>query len=244
VSLKILDIAKNAIILALVALVCFLYGLAVGHYQFVPFDGIRVLKQRFDPEIALLKRWERHLPGWMRRQSREMPEVAMLGGSITAQGDWTRMFPQTNVANLGVGGDTAAAVLHRLDEVLGLKPGRVFLMIGVNDLQRNFPVALVQAQIEVIVERLLESGITPIVQSTLYTSDEAMNRRITALNAKTRAWCAAKAVAYVDLNELLSADGAIRPSLTEDGVHLNAEGYRLWGETIRRLVVQVRAANG
>src|SRR5262249_28367874 len=144
--------------------------------------------------------------------------------------------------NLGVGGDTSAGVLHRLDAVIDLKPRRVFLMIGINDLGRGFPVELVAAHIQLVAQSLLERGIVPVVQATLYTSHRGFNDKVSALNELTRAWCAAKSVVYIDLNDVLSADGMLRPRLTEDGLHLNEEAYQLWSEVIRRYIVSAQPA--
>src|SRR5207302_10895196 len=95
---------------------------------------------------------------------------------------------------------------------------------------------LVESHIELAAERLRESGITLVIQSTVYTADEALNKKVRALNAIMRAWCAKKSIAHVDLNDVLSADGALLPRYSQDGIHLNKEGYRLWGDVIQRYV--------
>jgi lysophospholipase L1-like esterase len=235
-----LSIVVKAAILAVVAVGLFSYGLAVGHYRLTPFNDIRALKQRLDLEFPWLKRTALYLSQRPRRQSREPIEAAMLGDSITEGGDWAKMFPQTKMANLGVGGDTSAGVLHRLEGVIDLEPRRVFLMIGINDLIRGFPLELVETHIQLVAQYLLDSGISPIVQATLYVSDQKLNDKVRALNAMTRAWCAEKSVRYIDLNDVLSADGMLRPRLTSDGIHLNEEAYRLWSEVIRPYVVSAQ----
>ncbi len=230
-------IIQKALVFALVAAGFFSYGLIVGHYQFAPFNSIRALKQRLDFEIALIKWREVYFPESVHREFQGSVEVVMLGDSITARGDWGRMLPQTKIANLGVEGDTSAGVLNRLEDVVSLKPRRVFLMIGINDVRRDFPVELVEAHIELAAERLLNSGITPIVQSTLYVSNEKLNEKVMVLNAMTRAWCAERSILYIDLNDILAADGVLHPLLTEDGIHLNKDAYHLWSDAIRRHVV-------
>ena len=41
-----------------------------------------------------------------------------------------------------------------------------------------------------------------------------------------------RGIAFVDLNQTLSANGVLRPEVTNDGVHLNGRGYRLWKQAI------------
>jgi lysophospholipase L1-like esterase len=235
-----LSIVTKAAVLVLVAAVFFFYGLAAGHYRLAPFNDIRALKQRLELRFAWLKGSGPYLTQRPRRQIHGPIEVVMLGDSITAGGDWDKMFPQTQVVNLGVGGDTSAGVLNRLETVIDLAPHRVFLMIGINDLIRGFPVELVQTHIQFVAQSLLDGGITPIVQGTLYTSDQKLNDKVRALNAMTRAWCTEKSIRYLDLNDVLSADGMLRPRLTDDGVHLNDEAYRLWSEVIRPYVASAQ----
>src|SRR5262245_42569936 len=62
-------------------------------------------------------------------------DVIMLGDSITEKIDWRELFPGVSILNRGIGGDTSAGVLKRLDEVIARHPKIVFLMVGVNDLQ-------------------------------------------------------------------------------------------------------------
>jgi lysophospholipase L1-like esterase len=59
---------------------------------------------------------------------------AFLGDSITNGGRWNQLFPDVRTANFGVDGDCSRHVLARLQPVIALKPARVFLMIGTNDL--------------------------------------------------------------------------------------------------------------
>ena len=231
-----MNLVKKVAFVALIAAGFFSYGLIVGHYQIAPFNSIRALKQRVTFEIVPGDWKGLHVPGLAPRESRAPVEIAMLGDSITARADWAGMFPRSRIVNLGIDGDTSAGVLNRLEDVVSLRPRVVFLMVGVNDLRRKFPIELVETHIRLAAERLSEHGITPVIQSTLYVSSEKLNEQIEALNAMTRVWCAAKSIVYIDLNEVLSPQGVLLPRFTEDGVHLNEDAYHLWADVIRRHV--------
>jgi hypothetical protein len=61
-------------------------------------------------------------------------DVVMIGDSITHQGHWEDIFPDNKIVNRGVGGDRTDDVLRRIDSIIKLKPNKVFLMLGINDL--------------------------------------------------------------------------------------------------------------
>jgi len=60
-------------------------------------------------------------------------KLVFVGDSITEGGDWAAWFPDDEVVNLGVGGDTTASLAERLDQVVAAQPDSVVLLIGAND---------------------------------------------------------------------------------------------------------------
>src|SRR5690242_16816098 len=52
------------------------------------------------------------------RQTVGDADVVMLGDSITEGVDWHELFRDQRLLNRGIGGDTSAGVLNRLDEVI------------------------------------------------------------------------------------------------------------------------------
>ena len=57
-------------------------------------------------------------------------EIIFLGNSITEGGDWKVLFPNQNVINRGISGDTTDGILFRLDEITSSKPKKIFILIG------------------------------------------------------------------------------------------------------------------
>jgi lysophospholipase L1-like esterase len=163
----------------------------------------------------------------------------MLGDSITAQGEWAELFPRAKILNLGLGSDTSAGLLNRLRDVIDRKPRIVFLMIGVNDFLMDIPVELVATHIQFIAVRLAANGIVPVVQSTLYVTNDVgknLNGRIKTLNGLLRSWCAERAIIYVDLNNALSVNDSLLSRFSDDGVHLNRNAYVVWRNVIKEYV--------
>ncbi|HEY8590760.1 MAG TPA: hypothetical protein VIL55_14535, partial [Naasia sp.] len=59
--------------------------------------------------------------------------VVFLGDSISEFGLWEEWFPEIPVLNRGIGGETSAQVLARLETAI-TEPRAVFLLVGTNDL--------------------------------------------------------------------------------------------------------------
>ena len=92
-------------------------------------------------------------------------------------------YPQELIAGLVDG------VLDRLDEITRRQPKTVFLMIGVNDLGLGISPQIVERNIQSIVSALLRSGIKPIVQSTLFvTNNPEINAKIQRLDEALHKW--------------------------------------------------------
>src|SRR5690554_5585541 len=78
-------------------------------------------------------------------------DIVVLGNSITERGEWDELIPRKMVANRGIGGDNTFGVLARLDNVIELKPRKLFILIGTNDLGRGLPVDVVAGNYEKII---------------------------------------------------------------------------------------------
>jgi lysophospholipase L1-like esterase len=163
--------------------------------------------------------------------------VIMLGDSITEGCEWAEMLGRGDVLNRGIGGDTSAGVLRRLDDVLALKPAAVCLMIGINDLGNRTPVADVAGNCRSILDALLAAGVPRlVVQSVLPLRRVAANpyraivsdADIAALNSALRRLAADHGAAYLDLHTLLSRPDGLPAEYTNDGLHLTGAAYRVW----------------
>jgi lysophospholipase L1-like esterase len=223
---------KSASLTIGIAIVAYVLGVAVGQYRLPPFNQIRILKHQL-PFAPALDSWIARL-----RYSNASADVIMLGDSITAGGDWAGRFPGASILNLGIGGDTSAGVLARIDDVIRRKPRAVLMMIGVNDLLQDIPPELVEANIQLVASRLAMNHIKPIVQSTLLVEASRFkaNEKIMSVNEQLRDWCAKQGIVFVDVNTALSFGGSLLTSVTSDGLHLNEQGYALWSGLIRPYV--------
>jgi len=58
----------------------------------------------------------------------------MLGDSIIDHAEWNDLFPSKEISDQGIGGDTSASVLNRIDLIYKTNTEKVFIMIGINDI--------------------------------------------------------------------------------------------------------------
>ena len=157
--------------------------------------------------------------------------TVMLGDSITEWGDWDMLLPTVRTANFGIAGDIAEGVALRLDQVIAVEPGRVFLKIGTNDLPHGLSPEEIAEDVAVSLDRLaaVMPGEAVFVQSVLPREAQYYDR-IQDLNARLEQEAYARGMWYVPLHDaFLGQDGrSMEPTLSEDGLHLNPAGYEKW----------------
>jgi lysophospholipase L1-like esterase len=168
--------------------------------------------------------------------------VVMLGDSLTERGQWAEITGCQSLANRGIGGDDSGGVLRRVGEVIKLKPSAVFLMVGVNDVNSSVPTETIVDNVRQTIERLTKGGAQ--VQLTLVlpvtkSYPRQLNVKVNELNGAYRKLAEETKTAVIDLrHKMQTTDGSLRDALSIDGLHLSAEGYRVWRDAIEPLVLQ------
>jgi len=166
-------------------------------------------------------------------------DVIMLGDSITDNGEWAELFPNARILNRGISGQTTSDMLGRLDEIISRKPKKVLILCGINDLASEVSPREVCGNIAKIVGILQSHKIRPVVQSIFFVRDSfkmGLNKKVQTTNEMLADWCKKHAVIFIDLNSRLSQNNQLLGSVTNDGLHLNGQGYIVWAEMIRESV--------
>jgi lysophospholipase L1-like esterase len=169
-------------------------------------------------------------------------QIVFVGDSLTDNAEWHEFFPDVEVANRGIQGDTVNGLHNRLNTVINTKAHKVFLMMGINDVRRNHSVDDIVRIYEQIVKELALNHQFVIIQSTLYVynqESDIINERVTLLNKKLHELSLKYDNSYfIDLNERLSVNNQLNSEFTFDGVHLNGLGYQEWKDIISNFVYQ------
>jgi len=166
-------------------------------------------------------------------------DVVFLGNSITERGDWQELIgTRYAVANRGIGGDNTFGVLARLEGVTRIRPKKLFLLIGINDIGRGLPVDVILQNYRKIVSHIQhESPKTTLYLQTVLPLNESLLRydylknkseQIKALNEGIRDIAREQGLTYVDLHEVLAEGDVLKEDYTLDGIHLKPQAYQRW----------------
>lgn len=159
-------------------------------------------------------------------------QIVFCGDSITKGWEIYNLFDQPQQIYInGVESCTSADILKRIEPIARKKPQRVFLMIGINEINTQNRII---DNYDKIIKKIQEiSPYTHIyVQSILPTRTQTINNAdIIATNGRLKDLCSRqnRFVRYLDLyDSFLADDGKLGPNFTEDGIHLTKNAYSLW----------------
>lgn len=170
--------------------------------------------------------------------------IMFVGDSITDIGEWNELLNTDIILNRGISSDNTFGVLHRLDDIAIRKPLKVFIMVGINDISNNVPDSIVIRNYRRIIDRIARNspGSRIYVQSILPTNNEFTefqrhqnkDKHIRKINEALKKDAERGLFTFIDLYPLfLNPEGKLDRLYTNDGLHLNAEGYNLWCRFLR-----------
>ena len=81
-------------------------------------------------------------------------KIIFLGNSITEGGDWGDLIGDHTLVTRGIGGDITFGVLKRLDDIMIRRPSKLFILIGINDIGKDIPDAVITDNWRKIIERV------------------------------------------------------------------------------------------
>lgn len=166
--------------------------------------------------------------------TRPMP-VILIGDSMTSRWDVSALSQQLGIPAIskGVAGETSEQTLYRV--LNDQQPARAYVVVvGVNDLDWDVSDTALRDNVAVIVAALRQHTRTVYVGSILPVGERyaRLRPRIEANNAWLEAFAATHPnVIFVDFYTAFG--GQESEQYFADGLHPNAAGYALMGETLR-----------
>jgi lysophospholipase L1-like esterase len=168
--------------------------------------------------------------------------VVFYGDSITdawgRRPDTGEFFPGKLYVNRGISGQTTPQMLLRFrQDVIDLHPAAVLILAGTNDVAGNtgpMTPQMTEDNFRSMIDLAKSNGIRVIVASILPVADYPWKPglrpapKIRALNDWLRGYCVNHSVTYLDYySAMTDAAGGMKPGISFDGVHPNAQGYAI-----------------
>ena len=168
--------------------------------------------------------------------------VVFFGDSITENWNLAGYFPGRSFINRGISSQTTALMLMRFRaDAVGLMPRAVVISAGTNDLAERVPLEGIEANIASMAEmaragkiKVVLASLLPVRDITTLSGRETPNTalrppgQIAALNERLKKYSAEKGFVYLDyFSAMADENGMLRPELSADGLHPNANGYEV-----------------
>jgi lysophospholipase L1-like esterase len=231
-----------------IAALLFTVGAAFAQTSPPTYDELKVRAERAEsrlrdwPDLARYKEANSKLSMPTRSDER----VVFLGDSITDSWKLDEYFPGRKFINRGISGQTTPQMLIRFrPDVIALRPRAVVILAGTNDIAGNtgpMSIESIQNNIKSMAELATANKIKVVLASVLPISDHNKNaqgnpiirsvirppEKILALNKWIKEYAAQNRHIYLDYFSATADDkGFLRAEIANDGLHPNAEGYRI-----------------
>lgn len=159
-------------------------------------------------------------------------KIVFIGDSITEACNWNELLGRNDTVNKGLSGDSTNGVLSRLDIYLRQKPKCIFIMIGINDIGQEIHMDTIKSNYSKIINNILRNNVQLFIQSTLYTNLIDRNGKVQILNNYLVEQCKLLSIQYIDINGRLLDNNILSKRYSNDGLHLNGDGYIIWKKII------------
>lgn len=169
-------------------------------------------------------------------------DIVFLGDSLIERCEWSEILENPNIKNRGISGDSLYGMLKRLDQVTATRPKKIFLIIGINDVISNQTLEEIVRKYKLALANIKQSSpATQVyIQSVLPVNSRFKtpvdNNQIFLLNRELRVLAEQFNYQYIDLYSFFTIDNQLAYRYTNDGLHLNGEGYGAWKEIIKNYV--------
>jgi lysophospholipase L1-like esterase len=242
--------------LSIFLLILSLPALVAAQSQTPVNDSPEAMKQQ-------IERMQRQLADWARlsrykEANAEVPplgknenRVVFMGDSITDGWKLAEYFPGKPYINRGISGQTTPQMLIRFrPDVVELKPKVVVILAGTNDIAGNtgpMTLEMIEDNYASMADLAKANGIKVIFASVLpihdYGRTKVSERRspeeILKLNEWLKNYCKANRHVYLDyFSRVVDEKGMLKAELANDGLHPNAEGYKVMAPLAENAIQQ------
>lgn len=170
-------------------------------------------------------------------------DIVFVGNSLTNNCEWYELFNSANVKNRGIISDVIQGIRDRIDPVLEGKPKKIFLMGGVNDISHKIDADSIATALQNLIFHIKEKSPTTelFLQSLLpinndfgrYRNLKGTEQIFIDANIKLEKIAKENNITWINLfPHFTDENGKLIASLTTDGLHVNKDGYQIWGRLV------------
>lgn len=176
------------------------------------------------------------------KMSKQDSVIVFIGDSQIEYCNWNELLNRNDILNRGIAGDITSGVLARVEEVTRHHPTKVFIQVGTNDLSMGFSVKQIIEDYRRLIEELQQRSSAEIFVNMVFPVQDLpgefyQNSEILSLNRALKQVCIDKDVNFIDMSDKFTDDlSNLNPALTNDGLHLNAEGYLIWASILKKFI--------
>jgi lysophospholipase L1-like esterase len=168
-------------------------------------------------------------------------QLVFIGDSLTQWFDWQGRFPDYEVVNLGISGETVEGLLARRESIRSQidDPEYVFLMTGINNIA-NEQYGITEHYREVVRNLTTRYKRSKVVVQSILPVDLPWisNNIINDTNRDLKKIALEFAAEYLDIYSTFvdSKGNSKKGYLSDDGVHLARTGYEAWANEVEKLL--------
>lgn len=174
-------------------------------------------------------------------------DIIILGNSLSDNGRWNEAFDDANIKNRGIISDVVQGISDRLELVTKGKPKKIFLLIGVNDVSHHLTPDSITTAVEKLIMKIKQQTPTTEIylQSWLPINNDFKRYKnmigkemvIFHGNVMLEQVARRQGVTWINLFPAFADKEMKLPKhLTNDGLHLNDAGYRIWCQEIAKYI--------
>ncbi len=177
-------------------------------------------------------------------------KICFVGNSLTYWGNWTALTNDSLCKNYGIAGNTTIDILNRISPIVDENPCAVFLMIGINDIRRNYKTQNIEQNIATIVKKIKRrlpytsiylQSILPVNPDISDIVSPANIPVIIEINNRLLDFSHKESIEYINLYpHFCDENNKLKSELSTEGLHLSEKGYETWATCLKPYLHKIR----
>ena len=170
-------------------------------------------------------------------------KVVFFGNSLTEMWDINYYFNDSTLLNAGITGDFSEGLVKRVENITKLKPEKLFIEIGINDMIEKISLDEICANYRKVIKVVqqqspqtnifIQSNLPVIInRPSFLTDDKDVNDRVLQQNENLKKIAEEFNLTYIDIHSVFIKYPKREDLFITDGVHLTPTAYTLWKNTL------------